>query len=264
MGTARLGRFGALKAPVEPEAWTMGVAARAVAPRSMTKRTGIRDQGDAGACTGFGEGATLAIVHGLGFIPASGALYFFNKRESGFPDSVDSGAYMLPSAQAALKYGIGSEALWPYKPENYSVEPSDEYKVQALDHRVKAFYRAPTVAQLKTALSIGLPGFSAFDVPASFREVGATGMWVDRGGRAVGGHAICIEGYDDDISYGSDSSAKGCFVVQNSWGPEWGTNHPDDPAGGTEGFFLLPYYAYEGSRWWDSIIFSAWDLEAGS
>ena len=40
----------------------------------------------------------------------------------------------------------------------------------------------------------------------------------------VGGHALCIVGYDDNI-------AGGVFKIANSWGKEWGDS----------GYFYMPY-----------------------
>jgi len=40
--------------------------------------------------------------------------------------------------------------------------------------------------------------------------------------QVMGGHGVCTVGFDDD---------KQCFIVKNSWGPDWGLN----------GYFYMPY-----------------------
>lgn len=285
MGVPRLGGMGAIRAPIPPNAWRMVRAVRALAPRFFCARSPVRDQGDLGSCTGFAFSLAWAIIHTAilkapGIIPSALAFYYFNRYESN-PLWVgeDTGAFMEPSARALMRYGAGSEALWPYDPVAYAIRPDAAYLAQAADHLLKAYYRATTVAAAKTALAGGLPVVTSFDVPHSFIETGETGEWVDKGGRAVGGHALCLVGYDDEHPYGSSYASRGAFLVQNSWGRDWGTHHPedevvelydpDDPeepfkaATPNEGFFWLPYETFEGNRWWDGFVLSTCDMEAG-
>ena len=186
-------------------------------------------------------------MHGEGLVTAPLALYYNFRLKSGFPANKDTGAFMEPAVKALVSQGVGSESLWPYEPSNFATQPSAEYQRQAFDHRVSKHYRAQTVLQAKTAISQGLPVVIAFDVPRAFTtETGESGVWTDRGGAAVGGHAVCIMGYDDERHGGS-------FKVQNSWGTSWGDN----------GLYWLPYSAYLGPRYWDGIVLTTWDLEAG-
>lgn len=72
-------------------------------------------------------------------------------------------------------------------------------------------------------------------LPSSFFDIGDDGRFKPTKyqqenpvGTAVGGHAMCIVGYDDD-KFG------GCFTVVNSWGDEWGDN----------GFLYITYDDYQ-------------------
>jgi len=192
----------------------------------------------------FARALEILVGTGVEFSPL--ALYYEFRRASGFPVTEDSGAYMEPSVKALAAYGAGSEALWPYVVSRFAEQPPASYRAQALDHRVLNWYRATGVDEAKSALAAGFPCVSAFDVPPGFDRVGETGMWIDTGGRAIGGHAVLFYGYDD-----SDER----FRVMNSWGPEWG----DD------GTFLLPYAAFakQGGRWWDGLVVTLLDEEAG-
>ena len=243
--------FGALIAPIPSGAWEYPISARGLSVRAECAPSLMRDQGELGSCTGFAFGCAINSMHGAGLVTAPLALYYDFRTESGFQADQDSGAFMEPAVAALVKFGAGSESAWEYPdptPGNFAERPSWEYKRQALDHRVTKHYRATTAVQAKTAISNGLPVVVAFNVPMSFLvKTKVTGVWVDEGGPAQGGHAVCIMGYDDEKHGGS-------FRIQNSWSADWGEG----------GFFWLPYDAYEGSRWWDGIVLQTMDMEAGS
>ena len=94
---------------------------------------------------------------------------------------------------------------------------------------------------MKTALANGTPVIIGFDVYDSFE-----GAWGDiPHGQAgsgmmpypntsteelLGGHAVCIVGYDDNLNGGR-------FIVRNSWGTSWGDN----------GYFYMPYQVIQNT-----------------
>lgn len=255
MGQPFVGKFGAIRAEPPASRYPMPVAARGLDARSFTGRTVVRDQGQLGSCTAFCASACLSIIEGGGVILSPLALYRDFREFSGLDVNADTGAFLEPAARALSKRGAGSEALWPYTPSRYRENPPERYREQALDHRVTKWYSATKVLQAKSAIASGLPLMTAFDVPSGFEKVGKTGVWSDPGGKAVGAHCVSMVGYDDDAHGGA-------FLCQNSWGIGWGTSHPDDD-GSTAGFFWVPYDVFDGDRWWDSVVFQTFDLEAG-
>lgn len=254
MGEPFVGAMGAKFAPPPKTAWLMPRPVGDM-PESMFVRWAVlRHQLTIGSCTGFCFGAVSQVVSGIGMIPSPLALYWYFRKESGLPTDQDTGAYMEPAVRALMKYGIGSESLWPYNPADFAKEPSALYQQQALDHLATHYYRALTVDQVKAAILNGYAIAGSFDVPQGFEEVGETGEWLDKGGPALGGHAVAIIGYDDMHN-------GGCLLVQNSWGNTWGAAHPHEP-GGSLGYFWVPYDAYEyGTRWWDGIVVTKMDLD---
>jgi len=252
VGSRGLGSFGAKRAAIPPDAVRMPPAAGALQSEWFTPRVLVLNQGGQGACTGFAFRVPLVTFGSAEVSP--GGLYYWNRYESN-PSwvNLDSGAYMQPSVEALMKYGAGSEVLHPYDLP-FESRPSDAWMAQAADHRVEAFYRATTVHQIKTALSIGIPVVLSFDVPPGFDVVGETGYWNDTGGKALGGHAVCAVGYDD---------VEQAFLIQNSWGTGWGIPHPHDGRDAPEGFFWVPYEVIQGPRWWDGFVITTFDLEAG-
>lgn len=256
MGRPFVGALGALKPAAQPDRAQMPVPARGLEPRAYTARTVVRNQGNIGACVGFCAATCLSIMQGGGVILSPLALYRDFREYSGLDVNADTGAFLEPAARALSERGAGSEALWPYDTSRFREPPPYSYRAQAIDHKVTSWYSARAVAQVKAAVAQGLPVMTAFDVPPRFEQVGRTGVWSDPGGTPLGAHCVTIVGYDDDTHGGA-------FLIQNSWGNEWGTSHPR-PGDGSRGFFWVPYDAFAGSRWWDSVVFQTFDVEAGS
>jgi hypothetical protein len=53
----------------------------------------------------------------------------------------------------------------------------------------------------------------------NFVSVGSNGIINLPAGKSLGGHAICVVGYDDDMKANGHT---GYFEVRNSWGDTWG------------------------------------------
>lgn len=240
----------------------MPVGVGALPTLAFTARTPVRNQKSRNACTAFAFGGAIQIIVkallGQVLITAALALYRAFRIASGFSVNADQGAYMEPCARALQAQGAGSEALWPYETAPYADEPPEVYRQEARDHRVISWYRALSVVAMKTALSLGLPVVMGFQVQPDFSQVGVNGEWQDNGGAAIGGHAVLAVGYDD--AHVNNDGTLGAFLMQNSWGKTWGTNHPHDvPGAGNEGFFWVPYTAFPGRRWFDAIVIQTLD-----
>lgn len=244
MGEAFLGSFGALRADPPEESWLYPRAGALALPDEVMLPipTDVQDQGSLGSCTGQAFGKALEILDGRGIEFSALGIYYNNRIASGFPAGEDTGAFMDPSVRALASYGAGSESLWPYDVSMFAHVPGRRWREQALDHRVTHWFRATDAQRLRTALAAGSPVVGAFEVPPDFAQTGETGLWHDRGGSALGGHAVCFVGYKD-----------GMFKIQNSWSDRWGD----------EGHFWLPYSAFDGPRWYDAIVIEKYDSVAG-
>src|SRR4029078_3276887 len=82
---------------------------------------------------------------------------------------------------------------------------------------------------VKENLAQGAPVVIGMMVGESFmQDMMGKDVWQptpgDESMRGMGGHAMCVVGYDDR-KYG------GSFLIMNSWGPQWGNN----------GFAWIPY-----------------------
>ena len=92
---------------------------------------------------------------------------------------------------------------------------------------------AMKVTSTKAALAAGHPVLAAFNCPRSMTAstgINANGEWwpSESPSYQYGGHALAVVAYDDNRLNG------GAFLVQNSWGTDWGT----------AGYFWCSYYTY--------------------
>ena len=92
---------------------------------------------------------------------------------------------------------------------------------------------AMKVTSTKTALAAGHPVLAAFNCPKSMTTssgLNYNGEWwpTESSAAFYGGHALAVVAYDDNRLNG------GAFLIQNSWGPEWGK----------AGYFWCSYYTY--------------------
>lgn len=218
----------------------------------------IRDQGQDGACTGFG---LATVIDYLNFAqtpvatdPEAAApttrrasasmLYELARLYDEWPGEEYEGSSCRGALKGWQRHGVCREELWPYKlhqgkrvfvrPSEDEANPDDatrNWDVDALRCTLGVYYR--------------IDARSVVDMQAAILQVGAIYCsgnvhegWNVKGRRnleghgdlpaitltpepkAPGGHAFAIVGYNEQG-----------FVVQNSWGKGWGAS----------GFALLPY-----------------------
>ncbi len=227
----------------------------------------ILDQGEEGACTGFG---LSAVINYLIFRECN-----LNGRQYPFPQVSASMLYRLAriydewpgddyegsSCRGAMKgwhkHGVCSWDSWPYSHANPDAGPiASGWEAEAQRIPLGAYYRVE-----RTLIN---------DMQAAIHEVGALYVSADvhegwglvpasKGGKAgklpiipwhssfeaEGGHAFAIVGYTSDG-----------FIVQNSWGPDWGHN----------GFAVLTYddWLKFGTDAWVAVMGAPRAITSGS
>ncbi|MBI3731306.1 MAG: C1 family peptidase [Burkholderiales bacterium] len=202
----------------------------------------ILNQGEDGACTGFGLAAVINYLfwlHNTNIKESSPRMIFHLAQ---LYDEWAGEDYLGSSCRGALKgwhkHGVCSRELWPYTVDkNDKVVPFETPKTgwekDALNRALGVYYRIDKA--------------SITDMQAAIVEIGAIYVsckihqgWALEPGKArtatltsldqmpvinfseinTGGHAFALLGYTDQG-----------FVVQNSWGKEWGW----------QGFAILTY-----------------------
>lgn len=187
-----------------------------------------RDQRGEGSCVGFAGAAAREYLLADPELLSPRFLYHWCKQQDGQRDV--EGTYLRAAEQVLIEKGICREATWPYDPSRRTAPQAAE--TDALPFRTAGFVN-----------------LYASDTPAMLRNIKC---WLDRHGpflaavwiyqgwyRApakphgtillpaemevrIGGHAICVVGYNDKQSQ---------FIFKNSWGTGWGD----------KGYGYLPY-----------------------
>jgi pimeloyl-ACP methyl ester carboxylesterase len=202
-----------------------------------TQRGLILDQGQEGACTGFGLAALINYLQFRHFAEERFAakqrnqsftladpqrvsprmLYHLARRYDEWPGEDYSGSSCRGAVKGWFHHGVCLEDLWPYLDQagkaNF-VEPSDGWDLDAAIRPLGAYYRITTdaIADLQAAI---------FEVGSVYASATVhAGWWLKETpelepirypGNRQGGHAFALVGYNADG-----------FIVQNSWGPDWG------------------------------------------
>ena len=204
----------------------------------------IEDQGNIGSCTGNAIAGQIELIQRK-VNPAKGrdvSRLFIYYEERVLIGSVryDSGAYIRDGIKVVNKKGAPLESLWPYNTARFATKPPTAAYTDALKRKVTGYQRCTDFNAVKNAVAAGNPVTIGFMVYSSFE-----GAWADiPHGQAgsgmmpfpnvateqlLGGHAVCIVGYDDTMPVAGQNPGR--FIVRNSWGTSWGDN----------GYFYMPY-----------------------
>jgi len=217
----------------------------------------VQDQGREGACTGFALAAMVDYLCG-----SRGAakerqvspymLYELARKYDEWPGENYEGSSARGAMKGWVAHGACGKDLWPRLGGRLTSEVSDDAALspggayyRVMHRKIRDMHAALAETGILFATVMVHEGWAA---PAAARkiryacprELGAPrlkargfrrrGDYVEgelavivRKGRAGSGHAVAIVGYTQDG-----------FVVQNSWGQDWGTS----------GFALLPYDDY--------------------
>nr|WP_246627882.1 C1 family peptidase [Paenibacillus oenotherae] len=196
--------------------------------------TPVKDQDTEGTCVGFA--CTIGMKEWQeqkeqGSYIALSPRYLYEKTKAAdqFPDgnprcSPGGDGTSISVAMRVLQHnGVCEESFWPYKACETS-SPGAGADENAGKYRIKAYARLDSLDTMKRSLLVNGPFVIGVTVYENWRnpEVGATGKIPMPSGRIVGGHALCVVGYNDHT---------GMLKFKNSWSTSWGDG----------GFGYLPY-----------------------
>lgn len=207
----------------------------------------VLDQGREGACTGFAMAAVVNFLRAQRkqkALVSPRMLYELARRYDEWPGEDYEGSSARGAIKGWVKHGVCLRSAW--KDDKHGItHMTDAVCKQAMSAPGGAYYRIRpyNVRDMHTALNEtgilyatlmvhagwGDPGSEKGSKPVAVSVVHGGRKKtlklpvIKRSGSADGGHAIAIIGY----------TPQG-FVIQNSWGPGWGT----------KGFALLPYEDY--------------------
>lgn len=235
-----LGKYRWVRDPVDPRDHIYQLAPlQAIPPRIDLRQycSPIEDQGNIGSCTGNAIAGQIELIGRKGGKTLDVSRLFIYYEERVLEGSVryDAGAYIRDGIKVTYNKGAPLESLWPYATNKFATKPPTAAYNDALKRKVTGYQKCTNFAAVKNALAAGNPVTIGFDVYDSFE-----GSWGDiphgqtgsgmmpmpnkNTEQLLGGHAVCIVGYDDTLNGGR-------FIVRNSWGTSWGDN----------GYFYMPY-----------------------
>lgn len=189
-----------------------------------SKCPAIYDQGDLGSCTA-NAGCAAYSFDDAKFSPSRLFLYY-NERVDDHDVAEDAGSSLSECVHALERFGVCSEAHWPYDITKFAKRPSGKCYIEARRHvAVEAHQLSQTVQDMKACLAGGFPFILGIEVFSGLEsdDAASTGIvpMPDQDEKSLGGHAVVCVGYDD---------SKNWWIMRNSWG-NWGD----------QGYFYLPY-----------------------
>jgi hypothetical protein len=199
----------------------------------------VESQGQLGSCTGNAIAEAIEIVDKKNNknLEISRLFIYYQERLLEGTVNQDSGAYIRDGIKACYLYGAPVENLWPYDTTKFRVRPSNAAYIDAAKRKVTGYQRCTDFAAIKNALATGNPVVVGFLVYDSFYNIGNNGLmsYPNVGTETLlGGHAVCVVGYNDN--YGG-TTGNGRFICKNSWGSAWGNN----------GYFYMPYQVIQNT-----------------
>ena len=217
-----------------------------------SKMPPVYNQGNLGSCTA--NALCGAYQYTKPKLYPSRLFVYYNERMIENDVSHDSGAYLSDGVISLVKYGVCSDADWPYNIRKFAIKPTPKCYRNALSNTVLTDQNVqPIITQIQQCLVNGLPIVIGFAVYQSFENnsVAMNGMvpMPDQVNEPMlGGHAVLVCGYNNSLQWYQNTVVKnpngsttiqqttsptnrGMWIVRNSWGKNWGVG----------GYFYLPY-----------------------
>lgn len=239
-------KFGVIPSPEDKRdyASSAGIPTDIELPKKFSLRDKVKyiiNQKQYGTCTGCAGVAVKNIQENIdNNLPTNGLsplyIYTMSKQIDGIPDQ--EGSYPRCTMEVMSK-GVLPENDLPYSlllDSKKLPNITEEQKQKAIPYRIKSYAQIfdNNIINLKQALItqgavLGtLVVTDAFMFPEQNKYIG------DPKGVTYGCHAICICGYDDELTYtfSNGKTEKGFILIQNSWG-NWADS----------GFAWIPYNA---------------------
>lgn len=177
------------------------------------------------ACAAFRYEAAQ-LNNNFDFEPSRLFVYFNARKLQGW-EREDSGAYIRDGFKSLNKWGVAKEEYWKYDVNKFADDPKPEAYNDALKQvAIKYASVDQDLISIKQTLLSGAAVSFGFNVYQSFFGSWSQGsgiMPIPKKSEVLqGGHAVLIVGFSDE---------KQCFLIQNSWGINWGK----------DGYFWMPY-----------------------
>ncbi len=215
----------------------------------------VDDQLTTGACTAEGIVGTVEHMEKRAFgkyVDASVMFTYWNTRKLMGAEYIiiDSGAYNRTAIKSVVKIGLIDDSLWPFDPNTFANTPTVDMYTNRQPYDVVSYIRLDSsygqsyVDRMRSFIFHGyalFTGFTAYDNIWKITKQEPILQYPVAGkDKEVGGHAVMISGYDNEIEH---NVGKGAFRAKNSWSADWGDS----------GYFWIPYKMFA-----DGIALDTW------
>jgi C1A family cysteine protease len=142
-------------------------------------------------------------------------IYYNTRLEHGIVEE-DEGMFLRDGMKSLTRYGVCCEELWPYNITKFNIEPSEEAYEDAKKRRILRYQKLISTYYITEVLNNNKPvvfGMTIYDSFMNLNERISTVSFPSRKEKSMGGHAMCMVGYD---------LKKRLFLAKNSFGTDWG------------------------------------------
>ena len=152
------------------------------------------------------------------FTHLSRLFIYYNTRNEFGDIQKDNGMFLRDGMKSLNKFGVCSELLWPYIINNFDDKPSEECYEDAKKRKILKYQKLISIYYITEVLNSNKPVVFGMEIYDSFMNLNdriSTVNLPSRKEKSLGGHAMCMVGYD---------SEKRLFLAKNSFGSNWGDN----------------------------------------
>ena len=150
------------------------------------------------------------------FTHLSRLFIYYNTRAEYGSITEDIGMFLRDGLKSLSKFGACSEELWPYDIDKFDDRPTDDCYEDAKKRKILKYQKLTSNYYITEVLNNNNPvvfGMQIYDSFMDLNERISTVNLPSRKERSLGGHAMCMVGYDLD---------KRLFLAKNSFGSNWG------------------------------------------
>lgn len=127
------------------------------------------------------------------------------------------GIKIIDALDLVQREGVAPLSAFGYDDDDCATLPSNSVKQIARSYAIESYYRMRDLEDLdeiKGHIVSGFPLLVGMLVDKDFERLSGSTVW-QFSGKALGGHAVVVIGYDN---------SKSAFRIINSWGSNWGDN----------------------------------------
>ena len=152
------------------------------------------------------------------FTHLSRLFIYYNTRSEYGEIQRDEGIFLRDGLKSLSKFGVCSEELWPYNEDKFDNQPTEECYEDAKKRKILKYQKLISIYYITEVLNNNKPVVFGMEIYDSFMDLNdriSTVNFPSRKEKSLGGHAMCMVGFD---------LTKRLFLTKNSFGTSWGDN----------------------------------------